>query len=103
MTEPIGGAAQEAAANEQWLEWIIESYAVSVGAPGVALFALFGGALGILNWTESLKPPVVWVTLMAPLVASTLPVAIVWRVLGLVTTGVALLFLALYMYWGRIG
>ncbi|MFY4815919.1 hypothetical protein ACOJIV_25010 [Haloarcula sp. AONF1] len=103
MTDPIGGAAEEAARNEQWLDWLIESYAVGIGVPGFSLFVLFGGALAMMNWTETLKAPAVWLTVMSPLVASTLPVAVVWRILGLVTTALALLFLGLYRYWGRVG
>ena len=103
MTDPIGGAAREAATNEQWLSWLVESFAVAVTAPGFSLFVLFAGAVGLMNWTETLKAPAVWLTIMAPLVAATLPVAVVWRILGIVTTAVALLFLALYAYWGRVG
>lgn len=103
MTEPIGGAAQDAAANEQWLTWLIEAFAVGVTAPGFSLFVLFAGAIGLMNWTETLKAPAVWLTIMTPLVAATLPVAVVWRILGIVATALALLFLALYRYWGRVG
>lgn len=103
MTDPIGGAAREAATNEQWLTWLIESFAVAVTAPGFSLFVLFAGAVALMNWSETLKAPAVWLTIMTPLVAATLPVAVVWRILGIVSTALALLFLALYRYWGRVG
>lgn len=103
MTDPIGGAAREAATNEQWLTWIAEAFGVGVTVPGFSLFVLFAGAIGIMNWTETLKAPAVWVTIMAPTVAATLPVAVVWRIVGVATTALALLFLGLYVYWGRIG
>jgi len=103
MIAQIGGTAREASLNGQWLQWVVEAFAVGVTSPGFALFVLFGGAIGLMNWSESFKQPAVWLVIMTPLVAATLPVAVVWRILGLVTTALATLFIGLYVYWGRVG
>lgn len=97
----LGEAAQTALENGDYPKWITESYAVALTVEGVALFTLFGGALGLFNWTESFKPPAIWLSVMTPLIAALLPVPVLWRVLGLVTVAVATLFVGLWLYWNR--
>lgn len=99
----IGEEASEALANEEYLRWIGEAYGESgIGVSGTALFVVFLGALGLFNWSESFKVPVVWLTIMTPLVASTLPVPVVWRFIGIITTAIAMLFAGLYLFWSRV-
>jgi len=103
MTYPlIGEAAREALLNREWLAWISEAFGVSVGVSGFATFVLFAGALGLFNWTETFKVPVIWLVLMTPLVAAALPVPVVWRLVGIVTTALAMLFVGLWVYWRRM-
>jgi hypothetical protein len=100
----IGEGAEDELFNQNYPEWIAESYGASgLGVAGFAALVLFGGALGLFNWTESFKPPVVWLALMTPIVSAALPVPVVMRVAGIITTGVALLFLGLWSYWRRMG
>ena len=100
--DEIGTDAQNALFDEQWVQWIGEAYGASgLGVSGVALFILVTGAVGLFNWSESFRVPVVWLVLMTPLVAVTLPVPVIFRLIGIVTTGVALLFVALWMFWNR--
>jgi hypothetical protein len=99
----IGEAAQRAFFNEEWLQWVGEAYGASgLGVAGTALFVMFMGALGLYNWTETFKVPAVWLAITAPLLAGALPAPIVWRVVGIVTTAVAMLFVALWLYWRRM-
>jgi len=98
----IGEAAREALFNEEWLTWVAESYGVAVTVSGFALFVLFSGSLGLYNWTETFKVPAVWLVIMTPLVAASLPVPVLWRLVGLVTTAVAMLFVGLWVYWRRM-
>lgn len=99
----IGESAREALFNEEWLKWVGEAYGASgLGVAGTALFVLFLGALGLYNWSESFKVPAVWLALTAPLVASALPVPVVWRFVGIITTAVAMLFVGLWFYWRRM-
>lgn len=103
MILEVGAAAEEALFNEEFLRWLGEAYGASGLAPsGFTLIVLFIGAIGLFNWTETFKVPAIWLAIVTPLVATTLPVPVVWRVLGIVTTGVALLFVGLYVYWNRI-
>jgi len=98
----LGEAGREALGNQDILKWIAESYAVGVGVSGFALFVLFSGALGLFNWTETFKVPAVWLVLMTPLVATALPVPVLWRLVGLITTALAMLFVGLWIYWKRM-
>lgn len=99
----IGEDAKQALFNEEWLRWIAEAYGASgIGIPGFVLFVMFGGAVGLFNWTETFKVPAVWLVLMTPLVASALPVPIVWRLVGIITTALAMLFVGLWVYWQRM-
>lgn len=99
----IGGDAREALSNRQWPEWVAEAFGASgLGVAGFAALVLFGGALGLLNWSESFKPPAVWLILMTPLVSAVLPVPVVMRVAGIVTTAFAMLFIGLWLYWRRL-
>lgn len=99
----LGEAAREALFNRNWLKWVGEAFGASgLGVSGVALFVIFGGAVGLFNWSESFKVPAVWLTLMTPLVAATLPAPVVWRLLGIVTTALAMLFVGLWLYWRRM-
>lgn len=99
----IGEEAKKALLNEQWLQWIAEAFGASgIGVSGFALFVIFSAAVGLFNWTETMKVPAVWLVLMTPLVASTLPVPIVWRLVGIITTALALLFVGLWVYWQRM-
>jgi hypothetical protein len=103
MTYPlIGEAAREALLNREWLAWITEAFGVSVGAAGFGTFVLFAGALGLYNWTETFKVPAVWLVIVTPLVAFLLPVPVVMRLVGLVTTALAMLFVGLWVYWRRM-
>lgn len=99
----LGDDALEHLMNREYLEWTAEAYGASgVGVSGFALFVLFAGALGLFNWSESFKVPAVWLTIMTPLVATALPVPVVWRLAGLVTTALAMLFVGLWIYWQRM-
>lgn len=103
MILELGAAARKALFNEEFLRWLGEAYGASGIAPtGFSLFVMFMGVIGIYNWTESFKPPAIWLGLVAPLVAGSLPVPIVWRIIGVVTTAVAMLFIGLYAYWQRV-
>ena len=100
--EDLGQDALDALIDQDWLEWVALSYAESgLGVTGFALFILFAGAVGLFNWTESFRVPAVWLALMAPIVALSLPVAVRWRLAGIVSVGVAMLFVALWMFWQR--
>jgi hypothetical protein len=99
----IGESAKEALFNQDFPRWVAEAFGASgIGVSGFALFVMFGGALGLFNWTESFKVPAVWVVLMAPVVGSTLPVPVIWRLAGLITTALAMLFVGLWVYWQRM-
>jgi len=98
----IGESAREALFNEEWLTWMSESYGVAVGVAGFGLFVLFSGSLGLYNWTGTFKVPAIWLIIMTPLVATTLPVPVVMRLVGLVTTALAMLFVGLWIYWRRM-
>lgn len=103
MILELGAAGRDALFNEQYLKWLAETYGASGLEPaGFTLFVMFIGAIGIYNWTESVRPPAIWLALVTPLIAGTLPVPVVWRVIGIVTTAVAGLFIALYVYWNRV-
>lgn len=96
----IGDPAREALLNQDYLRWVGESFGASgFGISGTALVVIFGGAIGLFNWTESFKAPAVWLALTGPLLAATLPAPIVARVLGIVTLGVAMLFIGLFVWW----
>jgi len=98
----IGGDARDALFDGELLQWVGEAYGASgIGVAGFALAVLFTGALGLFNWTESFKVPAVWLAIMTPLVAASLPVPAVMRVMGIVTAAVAVLFTALWTYWSR--
>lgn len=103
VTPLLGEAAREALFNREFLRWIAEAFGASgIGVSGFALFVLFMGALGLYNWTETFVVPAVWLVLMAPLVASALPVPVVWRLVGIITTALAMLFVGLWVYWQRM-
>ena len=98
----IGQDALDALLDQRWLDWLTMSYGESgLGVSGVALFVLVAGAVGLFNWTESFRVPAVWLALMGPLVALALPVPVRLRLVGLVTVAVAMLFVALWIYWSR--
>lgn len=101
--DQMGDDALDALLNREYHQWVAEAYGASgLGVSGFALFVLFAGALGLMNWSESFWPPAVWLALMAPLAAAALPVPVVWRLTGLVTTAVAMLFVGLWVYWRRV-
>lgn len=103
LPQALGDEALEALLEREFLRWIGEAYGASgMGTGGVALFVLFAGAIGLFNWTESFKVPAVWLALTAPLLAAALPVPVVWRVMGIVTTALAMLFIGLWVYWQRM-
>jgi hypothetical protein len=103
MSHELGHAAEDAFFAQDWLQWVGEAYGASgFGVAGTALVVLFAGALGLFNWTESFKVPAVWLALTTPLVAATLPAPIVWRLIGVLTTAVAMLFIGLFIYWRRL-
>lgn len=98
----LGDAAREALLERDYLRWIAEAYGASgIGVSGFALFVLFSGAIGLFNWTESFKVPAVWLVIMTPLVASVLPVPVVMRLMGIISVAVAMLFVAIWVYWQR--
>jgi hypothetical protein len=97
----IGENATTAMQNEQWLSWVSEAYGVSLTVPGFGAFVLFAGAVSLFNWTESFRVPAIWLVLMTPLIATLLPVPMVWRLVGLITTALAALFVGLWLYWRR--
>lgn len=99
----FGDAARKSFFNEEWLQWIGEAYGASgFQVSGTALVFIFAGALGLYNWTETFKVPAVWLALTTPLVAAALPAPVVWRLVGLLTTAVAMLFIGLFVYWRRL-
>jgi len=98
----LGDSATEALIDGEFVKWVAEAYGASgLGASGTALFVIFIGAIGLLNWSESMRVPAVWLALTTPLVAATLPVPVVWRLIGIITTAVATLFVGLWLYWNR--
>lgn len=98
----LGEAATEEFLDGNFPEWIGEAYGASgLGVSGTMLFIVFTVAVGLLNWSESFRVPAVWLALTTPLVAATLPVPIVWRLIGIITTAVAMLFVGLWVYWQR--
>jgi len=97
----IGEAATEAFKRENWLAWVTEAFGVALTNPGFGLFVMFAGAVSLFNWTESFQVPAIWLVLVTPLMASTLPVPAIWRLVGLVTTALAALFIGLWLYWRR--
>lgn len=100
----IGSTAEEELFNRNFPEWVGEAYGASgLGVAGFAALVLFGGALGLFNWSESFKPPAIWLILTTPLIASVLPVPVVMRVAGIATTALAMLFIGLWLYWRRLG
>ena len=103
MILELGTTAREALFNEEYLRWLAEAYGASgLGATGFTLFIVVAGAIGLQNWSETFKVPAVWLALMTPLVAATLPVPVVWRIIGIVTMAVAMLFIGLVLYWNRL-
>ena len=99
----LGEGAREELLNRNYLDWVAQAFGESgLGVSGFALFILFAGAIGLFNWTESFKVPTIWLVLMTPLVASALPVPVVWRLVGLITVAVATLFTGLWIYWRRM-
>lgn len=97
-----GDDAREALLEGDFPKWLAEAYGASgLGVAGFTLFVLFAGALGLFNWTESFKVPAVWLAIMTPVVAVALPVPTVMRLMGIVTLGVAMLFVALWAFWSR--
>jgi len=99
----LGEDARDELTDGNFPEWLGEAYGDSgMGIEGFALFVLFGGAIGLYNWTESFKVPAVWVVLMAPVVAIALPVPVVWRLMGFVTVALAMLFIGMWIYWQRM-
>lgn len=104
MILELGAAGREALFNEQYLKWLAETFGASGLTPaGVSLFVIVIGAVGLMNWSETFKVPAIWIALMSPLVAATLPVPVVWRLLGVVTTALAMLFVGLWVIWSRLG
>jgi hypothetical protein len=99
----FGDPARDAFFNQEWLQWIGEAYGASgFGAAGTALMFMVAGAIGLFNWTESFKVPAVWLALTTPLLAAALPAPVVWRLLGVLTAAVAMLFIGLFIYWRRL-
>lgn len=99
----LGEDALDALLAREWLTWIGEAFGASgFGVSGTALVFVFLGALGLFNWTESFKVPAVWLSIMTPVVAVSLPVPVVWRLIGIVATAVAFLFVGLWIYWQRM-
>jgi hypothetical protein len=102
MILELGATAREALFDGDYPVWVAEAFAASgIGTSGFALFILFAGAIGLMNWSEGFRVPAVWVALMSPLVAATLPVPVVMRLFGVITTAVASLFIGLWIYFGR--
>jgi len=98
----LGHEAREALFNQQFPKWVAESYAASgIGVAGVALFVMFIPAVGLFNWSESFKVPAVWLALTTPLLAASLPVPVVWRLIGIITTALAGLFIGLWVWFNR--
>lgn len=98
----LGDDALDALLRRDYLQWIAEAFGASgIGVSGFALFVLFAGAVGLLNWTESFRVPAVWLAITVPLVATTLPAPVQRILTGLVTVAVAVLFLAIWAYWRR--
>jgi len=98
----IGEAAEDALLNGEFLSWVAEAW--GAGPVGVATFGVFVlalPALGLFNWTESFRVPAIWLILMTPLVATFLPVPVVWRLIGIITTAVAFLFLGVWGWFNR--
>lgn len=98
----LGEAAYEALNNHEFPRWVAESYGASgLGVAGAALFVIFIPAVGLFNWSESFKVPAVWLSLTTPLLAAALPVPVVWRLIGIITTAVAALFLGIWVWFNR--
>ena len=99
----IGEGAEDELLNGDILSWIAEAWGAGpVGVGTFAVFVLFIPALGLFNWTESFRVPAVWLVLMTPSVSMFLPVPVIWRLAGLVTTALAMLFVGLWLYWRRL-
>ena len=100
----LGDEAKQELLDQNFLKWVAEAYGASgFGVAGFTLLVLFAGALGLFNWTESFKVPAVWLGITTPLVAAALPVPVVWRLIGIMTIAVAMLFVGLWFYWRRMG
>lgn len=98
----LGDAATDALIDGEFVRWVAEAYGASgMGVSGTALFVVFAGAIGLANWSESFRVPAVWLALTTPLVAASLPVPVVWRLIGIITTAVAMLFVGMWVYWNR--
>jgi len=99
----IGEEARETLYGGDIPGWVAETYGASgLGVSGFALFVLFAGALGLYNWTETFRVPAIWLTLTTPLIAVLLPVPVLWRLVGIITTALAMLFVGLWLYWRRL-
>ena len=103
MIGPLAADGSARLYEGEYLRWIVEIYAeAGVTVPGFGLFVLFGGAMGLWNWTERKGPPLVWLALMTPTVAiGLLPAAVLRRIAGALTLMAAFVLIGLYLYSRR--
>lgn len=87
--------------NALW-NWVFAPYCADIGVAAVGGIMFVMGFVGLYNWTESWTMPLVWTSLVAPLVAVTaLPGGLIRLIGGVVTLAVAMLFLGVWWWYGR--
>lgn len=82
--------------------WIACSHALNSGGllvVGTFVYASFFAVL--LNWTESIYPPMVWTALSSSVVFSFLPGSLAMRLVGLISIIVATGVVMLWQAWRR--
>lgn len=86
----------------QTFDWIVCSHAMNSG--GVLVVGTFMWAAVftiLLNWTESIYPPMTWSALISGVLFTFLPGDLLMRVVGLVTIIVASVIVMVWHAWRR--
>lgn len=103
-SRPFYDLLSDAVSNPAALfDWVFCPYTITgLGLGGVGVIVLATGFIGLKNWSESFLVPVTWLVFTAPvLAAAMLPGSVLRQIAGVITLGVAVLFVGWWYWSGR--
>lgn len=90
-------------ANGNLFDWMMCPYTIGgLGLTGFGVFVVALPFVGLKNWSESWRVPMVWLAIAVPSMSSLLlPGSVLRRIAGAITVAFAMLIIGIYWWWGR--